>query len=384
MNMPTFKLYAVGGYIRDLYLGLNPKDIDFVVVGATEKNLLDFGKENNLNFKKVGVDFPVYLDCFKREWALARKERKTGPGYKGFEVEFDPNVTLEEDLFRRDLTINSMAVEIEELHDDGTVKLNHNNRVDPFGGYKDLHQELLVHVSDHFKEDPVRVLRVARFAARYGFYVADHTQYLIDKMAKEGELDHLVSERVWAETEKALNEYNAGQFFNVLSKTEAMDRIFPNLREGWDESVRKAVTISNDPSEKWALATHKMRPPRLNWLNEHIRVPTKHAKYALAFREILFVLKSHNYTLTADVAEKIINMVNGYRNSYIHDVMLTSICLQDDRIEDATFRLNIVFQQAAVLGWDNLTYKQQTTLSGPEIGKAIKDLRRKVLENEIP
>lgn len=385
MNNQNFKVYVVGGWVRDHFLGHDPKDMDFVVVGATTEQLLKFGDHVGLEFKKVGADFPVFLDKFGNEWALARKERKTGPGYKGFECDFDPFVTIEEDLFRRDLTVNAMAIEVAEVFEDGSVTLDHNNVVDPFDGYQDLFQELLVHVSEHFKEDPVRVLRVARFAARYQFYVADHTMHMIDQMAKSGELNHLVPERVWAELEKALHGDLAGNFFQVLSQTEAMDHILPNFRQGWDDEVHRAVNASRDPVEKWALATHKMTPARVNQLNQHLKVPKRHANFALNFRKLLVVLEAHKYVLTADVAERAIDIVNGYRNSVIHDSMLAACCLFDnDPLQTVTFQLDVAFQKAADVGWDSLTRHQQDTLSGPQIGEALKKLRKEVLKREIP
>ena len=177
------KVYLVGGAVRDRLLDLPVKDRDYVVVGATPAQMEARG------FKPVGADFPVFLHPdTKEEYALARTERKSGHGYKGFTVYATPAVTLEDDLRRRDLTINAMAEA-----EDGAL-------IDPFGGAEDLRQGLLRHVSPAFVEDPVRVLRVARFAARYAewnFRVADETRGLMRRMAETGEVDHLVAERVW-------------------------------------------------------------------------------------------------------------------------------------------------------------------------------------------
>lgn len=379
------EIFVAGGYIRDCLLNLEPKDMDFVVVGATEKELLEFGKNHNFNFKKIGVGFPVFLDSQKREWALARKERKIGPGYKGFECQFDPSVTLEEDLFRRDLSINSMAVPVTKIHKDGSVDLDFTDTTDPFGGIDDLHNLLLVHVSDHFREDPVRVLRICRFAARYNFTIADHTQYLIQSMANSGELNHLVPERVWTELEKALHEEVAGKFFQALSQTTAMDYILPNFRMGWDDEVMQAVNVSKDPIEKWALATHKMTVARIVQLNKKLKVPTKHAIFAINFRKILIVLQTYKCKLTVDIAETIFGMVDAYRNSIIHDSMLAATCLHDNyQIQNATHKLNVVFQKAAEVGWESLTQKQQNTLTGPEIGENIRKIRNEILKKELP
>ncbi len=206
------EIYLVGGAVRDKLLGRPVKERDYVVVGATPEDLLAQG------YRPVGKDFPVFLHPkTQEEYALARTERKTGPGYKGFEVYAAPNVTLEEDLQRRDLTINAIAESPE-----GTL-------FDPFQGQRDLRQGLLRHVSPAFTEDPVRVLRVARFAARFKFAVAPETLALMQEMVAAGEIDHLVPERVWKELEQALGEAYPGQFIKVLRACGALARIFPEI-----------------------------------------------------------------------------------------------------------------------------------------------------------
>src|SRR5689334_2922131 len=179
------KTYLVGGSVRDELLGLPVQDRDYVVVGADPAEMVRQG------FKPVGADFPVFLHPqTHEEYALARTERKSGHGYKGFTVYAAPDVTLEQDLARRDLTINAMAKD-----DGGAI-------IDPFNGQKDLGQKLLRHVGEAFVEDPVRILRVARFAARFGFAVAPETRALMKQMVETGEADHLVPERVWQEFAK--------------------------------------------------------------------------------------------------------------------------------------------------------------------------------------
>jgi tRNA nucleotidyltransferase (CCA-adding enzyme) len=178
------QFYIVGGFVRDRLMRVQPKDRDYLVVGATEEEFLN-ARPFGHTFKKVGASFPVYLDDQGNEWAFARRERKVGKGYHGFEVEFDPSVTLEEDLLRRDLTANSMAIEI---HDDMKTRLL--NIIDPFGGQKDVDQKVLRHTSDAFAEDPVRVLRLARMMARFGpeWTVAKETKLLVASMAAKGML----------------------------------------------------------------------------------------------------------------------------------------------------------------------------------------------------
>lgn len=209
------RIYLVGGAVRDKLLGRPVSDHDHVVVGARPEDMLDKG------FRPVGKDFPVFLHPDTgEEYALARTERKTGHGYHGFAFHADPAVTLEEDLARRDLTINAMA-EGEDGH-----------LVDPFHGARDLEQRLLRHVSPAFVEDPVRLLRVARFAARFaplGFTVAPDTMALMQQMVRNGEVDHLVPERVWQETRKALGEAQPSAFLRVLRESGALAVLFPEV-----------------------------------------------------------------------------------------------------------------------------------------------------------
>jgi tRNA nucleotidyltransferase (CCA-adding enzyme) len=211
----TVKTYLVGGAVRDQLLGYPVKERDWLVIGETPESMVARG------FVPVGKDFPVFLHPkTHEEYALARTERKTAPGYKGFIVHASPDVTLEQDLLRRDLTINAMAMtEAGEL-------------LDPYGGQKDLEQRVFRHVSPAFVEDPVRILRVARFAARYahlGFKLADETRDLMQQMVMAGEVQHLVAERVWAELNKALLEKTPSAFFYTLRECGALAFIFPEI-----------------------------------------------------------------------------------------------------------------------------------------------------------
>ena len=206
------KTYLVGGAVRDKLLGLTIKDHDWVVVGSSPEEMIAKG------FEPVGKDFPVFLHPkTHEEYALARTERKTAPGYKGFVIHAAPNVTLEEDLARRDLTINAIA-----QSEDGSL-------IDPYDGQCDLRNKILRHVSPAFAEDPVRVLRIARFAARFGFTIADETLILIKKMVAAKELDYLVPERVWQELEKALATAQPSLFFMALREAGALKSLFPEV-----------------------------------------------------------------------------------------------------------------------------------------------------------
>ncbi|TIC83118.1 multifunctional CCA addition/repair protein [Crenobacter intestini] len=206
------KCYTVGGAVRDRLLGLPVKDRDWVVVGASADQLVDLG------FRPVGRDFPVFLHPkTHEEYALARTERKTGAGYHGFVFHASPEVTLEEDLARRDLTINAIAED-----DNGEL-------TDPYGGQADLAAGVLRHVSPAFAEDPVRILRVARFAARFGFAVAPATMTLMRTMVDNGEVDALVPERVWAELAKGLMEDHPSRMLDVLAECGALARVLPEV-----------------------------------------------------------------------------------------------------------------------------------------------------------
>jgi tRNA nucleotidyltransferase (CCA-adding enzyme) len=205
--------YIVGGAVRDRLLGLPVQDRDWVVVGATPEAMRALG------YIAVGADFPVFLHPqTKEEYALARTERKTAPGYRGFSFHAAPDVTLEEDLQRRDLTINAMAEEV-----DGSL-------IDPWGGARDLEAKVLRHVSPAFAEDPVRILRLARFAARFAnFQVAPETEALMEAMVDNGEVDALVPERVWREVSRGLMERHPSRMFEVLRRCGALERVLPEV-----------------------------------------------------------------------------------------------------------------------------------------------------------
>lgn len=256
------EVYLVGGAVRDELLGLPVRERDWVVIGATPAELERDG------YRPVGRDFPVFLHPeTQEEYALARTERKTGPGYRGFEVHFAPDVTLADDLLRRDLTINAMARDAQ------------GRLIDPHGGRADLEARCLRHVSPAFAEDPVRILRVARFAARFaglGFTVATETLALMRTMVAAGEADALVPERVWQETQRALAEPRPDAFLQVLRDCGALERIFPELDalwgvpqpERWHPEVdtgehmlrvmREAARLTDSPRIRFAALMHDL------------------------------------------------------------------------------------------------------------------------------
>ncbi len=222
------KTYRVGGSVRDELLGLPVKDRDWVVVGATPEQMSAAG------YLPVGKDFPVFLHPETREeYALARTERKTARGYKGFAIHTSPEVTLEEDLARRDLTINSIAVHGQWTLGNGRNDAE-NGLIDPYGGRRDLRERVLRHVTDAFREDPVRILRVARFAARFAdFRVAPETLQLMREMVEHGEADHLVAERVWQELSRGLMEDMPSRLFDVLAECGALKVLLPEVDRLW-------------------------------------------------------------------------------------------------------------------------------------------------------
>lgn len=253
------EIYLVGGAVRDELLGLPVKERDWVVVGATPEALIAQG------FQPVGKEFPVFLHPkTHEEYALARTERKVARGYKGFQFYTSPEVTLEEDLIRRDLTINAMA------------RAKSGELIDPFNGQRDLKEKILRHISPAFAEDPVRILRVARFAARFSnFHVYSETNHLMQQMVQAGEVDALVPERVWQEFEKALQEQNPLRFFAVLHDSDALSVLFPEItmNSKGTEALVCATKISHDPVIKFAALCHHIEKNALQKFCHRLRTP---------------------------------------------------------------------------------------------------------------
>lgn len=266
------QIYLVGGAVRDTLLGIGVREKDYVVVGATPQQMLDQG------FRLVGKDFPVFLHPeTQEEYALARTERKTGKGYTGFSCYAAPDVTLEDDLKRRDLTINAMAQAA-----DGSL-------IDPYNGQRDLAEKILRHVSPAFIEDPVRILRIARFMARYaslGFTIAQETLILMQSMVRQGEVNALVPERVWQEFQRALTEPSPEFFITTLRQCGALGILFPEIDQlfgapnppHWHPEIdsgihtlmvlEQAVRLTSDPATRFAAIMHdlgKGATPVKNW-----------------------------------------------------------------------------------------------------------------------
>ncbi|GAB5379236.1 MAG: multifunctional CCA addition/repair protein [Aliiglaciecola sp.] len=360
--------YLVGGAVRDQLLGLTVSDKDWVVVGATEQAMLDRG------YIQVGNDFPVFLHPkTKEEYALARTERKNGKGYTGFEVDSSQTITLEQDLLRRDLTINAMAM-------DEDAQL-----IDPYNGQKDLKNKILRHISPAFSEDPLRVLRVARFAARYhhlGFQVAEETMELMSLMVRDGELDHLIAERVWKETSRALLEPAPQVFFELLRECGALRVWFPELNKLWgipnpakwhpeiDTGVhtmmvlQQAAMLSDDLAIRYAALVHdfgkgltnpalwpshrgheKLGIEPINALSARLKVPNHCNDLAVLMSEF----HSHVHRAFELKPSTILNMLNrcdAWRKPQRYQDMLTT-CKADAR--GRTGFEHIAYEQADYL-----------------------------------
>lgn len=395
------EVYLVGGAVRDRLLGRPVHERDWVVVGARPEDLERDG------FVSVGREFPVFLHPrTHEEYALARLERKVGPGYRGFTTQFSPDVTLEEDLKRRDLTINAMA------------ESSSGEIIDPYGGRRDLEARLLRHVSEAFIEDPVRILRVARFAARYaelGFRVADETLELMRRMTASGEVDALVSERVWQETERALGESRPDVYFETLRGCGALRVIFPEIDAlfgvpqpaKWHPEidtgvhvmlvVRYSASVGASTAVRFAALTHdlgKALTPRemlpshrgheeagvalVEALSERLKVPN-------GFRE-LAVLTSRHHAVVHRAAElrattvlTLLETADAFRRpERFADLLLACECdargrtgLEDRPYPQRAYLLEARDAAAAV----TLTEQERAGLQGRAIGEKIRQKR---------
>ncbi len=402
------KTYLVGGAVRDRLLGLPVQERDWVVTGATPAELAALG------YKPVGKDFPVFLHPETgEEHALARTERKTGKGYHGFEFFAAPEVTLEQDLQRRDLTLNAIA------EADGKL-------VDPYGGERDLRARLLRHVSPAFVEDPVPVLRVARFAARFaplGFTVAPETLALMGDMAENGEVDALVPERVWQETLKALKASKPSVYFEVLRACGALKRVFPELDRLWgvpqpakwhpeiDTGLHvmmvldQAARLSSEPTVRYAALTHdlgKGTTPK-DILPHHYGHEERSVKLVEAlcerlktpkeFRELaVLVARQHGLVhkaeeIRADTLLRLLESVDAFRRPERFELFLTA-CEADHRgrtgLEDTPFPQADYLRRAFAAARRVDTASLDTAkLKGAEIGERLKQKRLEAVRAAI-
>ena len=377
----TKRIFVVGGAVRDHLLGRPVKDHDFVVVGATEQDMLDDG------FSRVGADFPVFLHPgSKDEYALARRERKTGPGYHGFECEFDPSVTLEDDLFRRDLTINAMAVDVDDW--DKFVETSDRSLVvDPFGGLADLDAKRLHVVSDAFAEDPVRILRTARFQARYGFPQSRETSVAIMKMVKAGEVDNLVPERVWAEMVKAIVEENDPlDFFFFLDFHDCRKKLFKQLNLT-DQLIANFDHVDNmDARHRMALLTTGFKnADQVAAFFDKLKAPVEFKMLAVRTHHLV---KLSSGDLTPDAIVDTLTTTSAFQDADdTIDGLHVAAALDPDFVSD-DFHSNVATIQSVLpdllaVSFKDLTDDQQATLKGKEIGDALRDLRLNIVNEQI-
>ncbi|NMH59337.1 CCA tRNA nucleotidyltransferase [Alteromonas ponticola] len=302
------QIYLVGGAVRDELLNRKVTERDFVVVGATPEQMLDKG------FTQVGKDFPVFLHPkTKEEYALARTERKSGKGYTGFVCNASADVTLEEDLLRRDLTINAMARDAD------------GNLIDPFNGLTDLDSRIIRHVSTAFIEDPLRVFRVARFAARYahlGFTIAEETLQLMQTVAVHNELDHLSAERVWHETQRSLQEQDPQVYFTTLSQTNGL---YPWLQEltALNNTAYAGLALSAkrgySAHERFAVLTSQLSAAKAASLCKRLKAPNVFSELALLAAEYAFALAG---SLTAEQLLNLFNHADSWRKPSRFEALL--------------------------------------------------------------
>jgi len=404
------KTFLVGGAVRDTLLNYPVKEKDWVVIGETPESMIKQG------FQPVGKDFPVFLHPKTHdEYALARTERKSAPGYKGFIVHASPEITLEQDLIRRDLTINAIAMD------------SHGKIYDPYDGEKDLKKRLFRHVSPAFSEDPVRILRVARFAARYshlGFSVAKETLLLMRQMVNNGETDHLVAERVWAELIKALSEQTPSAFFYTLKQCGALQSIFPEIDQlfGIPQpaayhpeidtglhsllSLEQACILSPKTEIRLAALLHdlgKAATDKNKWPSHHghekkglpllkifcdrLRVPKNYK--TLAMQVMTYHTHCHRcFELKATTLIDMLAKLNAFKpsNETINDFVLA--CEADSKgrtgLETKAYPQAKYLQKIAKIACDiDTTAILNSDYKGPDIGEAIRKLRINAVKKYI-
>ncbi|MFQ5643189.1 MAG: multifunctional CCA tRNA nucleotidyl transferase/2'3'-cyclic phosphodiesterase/2'nucleotidase/phosphatase [Thiogranum sp.] len=378
------EVYLVGGAVRDKLLGLPVQEKDWVVVGASPQDMLDRG------YRQVGKDFPVFLHPETgEEYALARTERKTGPGYRGFAFHAGPDITLEQDLERRDLTINAIAEA-----PDGTL-------IDPYHGQEDLRLGLLRHVSPAFAEDPVRILRVARFAARFsklGFKVAHTTNALMRDMVSNGEVNHLVAERVWLELEKALATDAPHRFFTVLRGCGALAVLFPEIDRAYPDSgpahagdrlphtleaLQSSVAGSADPRIRFSVLmyalgneqTEQQRIAQVQSVCARLHAPNAYAQLALA------AIRLAQYARSKTPADTLKLMESGgaFKNTGRWQQLLSVYVATGLLDRGAADRLLAMAEKAGAV---NAARLDDPGLQGPAIGAAIHAKRLQLIEKE--
>ena len=393
------QVYLVGGAVRDQLLGRPIKDKDFVVVGATVAEMLKAG------FQQVGADFPVFLHPVSREeYALARTERKQGLGYQGFSVHASTDVSLKDDLQRRDLTVNAMAIEVTSLTDDTPIS---GEVIDYYGGLADIENKTLRHVSSAFSEDPLRVLRTARFYSRYydlGFVIADETLALMRELVASEELTHLSSERIWQESSRAMMQLSPQVYWQQLFDIGALTEYFAPLHQAWNdvqirETVQTALYFAGQMqlnlSQRWALLMASLKPslfnikandPKsieainairsINEIGNTAKVPKLQTQFANLFVQQAEKLSAVN-PLDADDKIDLIQACSAHKEpEKLSQLLVTSQVLQ---LAIQHRQMMLALNSFHAIGMNDI----DQNLKGPAIGEALRQCRIKHLQSQI-
>lgn len=396
------QVYLVGGAVRDQLLGRPIKDKDFVVVGATVPEMLEAG------FQQVGADFPVFLHPISHEeYALARTERKQGVGYQGFNIHASPDVSLKDDLQRRDLTVNAMAIEVTSLTDDTPVN---GCVIDYYGGLTDVDSKTLRHVSAAFSEDPLRVLRTARFYSRYydlGFVIADETLLLMRQLVASGELAHLSAERIWQESSRATLQLSPHVYWQQLFEIGAFTEHFAPLHQAWGnveikETIQTALYFAGQMqlnlSQRWALLMASLNPSlfdskadistvvsksnqstnakSINDIGNTAKVPKAQNQFATLFVQQAEKLSTIN---TLSAAEKIdlIQACSAHKESNKLSQLL--VCSHVLQLAMQHRQMMLALSSFHAIGMNDIT----TDLKGPAIGEALRKSRIEHLQTQL-
>ncbi|MGP5203363.1 tRNA nucleotidyltransferase [Psychrobacter aquimaris] len=384
------QIYLVGGAVRDQLLARPIKDKDFVVVGATVAEMLDAG------FLQVGADFPVFLHPNSHEeYALARTERKEGLGYKGFSVHASPDISLKEDLQRRDLTINAMAIEVTSLTDDTPIN---GDVIDYYGGMADIDSKTLRHVSSAFSEDPLRVLRTARFYSRYydlGFVIADETLILMRQLVDSGELAHLSAERIWQESSRATMQLSPHVYWQQLFDIGALTEYFSPLHEAWaDAHIRETVQtalyfagqMKLNLSQRWALlmaslnadlfrsidkdldANESAIAKNISKIGNAAKVPKAHTQFATLFTQQATKLNAINHLNAAEKIDLIQTCSAHKEPDKLSQLLVCSHVLQ---LATQHRQMMLALSSFHAINMQDI----DSELTGPAIGAALRQAR---------
>ncbi len=379
----SIKVYLVGGAVRDRVLGRPVKDLDFVVVGATPDDMLELG------FQQVGADFPVFLHPQgNHEFALARTERKSGTGYQGFDVDFNKEITLEEDLIRRDLTMNSMAVEVgTSFLTDPNQKIEYSSDdiIDPYNGLLDLKQRVICHTSEAFSDDPLRVLRAARFAARYNFKIDHRTRLLMEKIAKSGEMETLPVERVYVEFKKALMEDYPKRFFDEMPMA-AYELFFDAIGDFHNSGLDFAITLNASFEDRIMLLCMALNPDEVHGMLTRLKAPSAITEQVTMScyleRMVWHVIDEHDLEYTG--LWEMFRISNAWKKiPLIQNAANIQLYWGCENTFKAVKRIMLALHIGSSVNFNSLSIEQQADLKGKEISDAISRLRHDLVMEKV-